>query len=145
MEHDKAKELFTSYHDGDLSADVSAQLEQHLEGCESCAVEWESFKRTVSEISGLLAFAPPADLTRSVETKIRKRSRGKFFGKQKNDSLQFALVSFILILLFILAYLMLTAVTEITILEEAGNTDVSSPSGEIEKLQPIDNIDTAGN
>ncbi len=55
---------------------------------------------------------------RTVEQKIKRRSKGRFFGEPRSFSTQFAIVSFILILMFMLAYLVMTEVTEITVLEE---------------------------
>jgi anti-sigma factor RsiW len=124
MDHERARDLFTRYHDGDLGQDERLLLEQHLAECDECREEWDSYRRTIKEISGLFKLAPPADFTRDVEQKIRKRSRGRFFSEPRSFSTQFAMVSFILILLFILAYLVMTAATEIFILDDG------APAGE---------------
>ncbi|MBN2343630.1 MAG: zf-HC2 domain-containing protein [Deltaproteobacteria bacterium] len=118
MEHQEVKDLFTEYHDGDLSDEKKKELETHLQSCDECRTEWQAFEKTMNEISGLYHFAPPQDLAKNVEHKIHRRSRGKFFGKQKGNNIQFALISFILVLLFMLAYLMLTAVNEIIVLDD---------------------------
>lgn len=125
MNHDQAKALFSGYHDGDLDEAALKELEVHLSTCSDCQIEWERFSAAVSEISGLLQMSPSVDVSSAVQQKIRRRSRGKFFGKQKSNHTQFALVSFILILLFMMAYLMLTAVNEIIIIDEPdmGDTD----------------------
>lgn len=122
MDHDRARELFTEYHDGELTADEVEALESHLAGCEACSMEWDTYRRTIEEISGLHMFAAPEGLTEAVEQKIKRRSKGRFFGEQRSFSTQFAIVSFILILLFMLAYLVMTEVTEITVLEDGGKT-----------------------
>jgi anti-sigma factor RsiW len=127
MDHDRAREAFTRLHEGELSDEEREQLERHLDECEECSTEWDSYRRTVDEVSGLLQTALPPDFARSVEQKIKKRSRGRFFGEQRPFSMQFAMVSFILILLFILAYLVLTAATEIIILDKA-QQPVEQPS-----------------
>lgn len=119
MDHDRAKDLFTQYHDGDLSDEDLAELERHLEGCDECREEWETFRKTIDGVSGLFELTAPDGFTRAVEQKIKKRSRGRFFGDQRPFSMQFAVVSFILILLFILAYLVMTAATEIIILDQS--------------------------
>jgi len=129
MEHEKARELFTDYLDGELSGEEKAALEEHLAECEECRAEWESFSRTVGEVSGLLSVAAPDDFAREVEQKIRRRSRGKFFSEERSYSLQFAVVSFILIILFIMAYLLMSSVTEITVLEQEAR-DAGSTEGE---------------
>ena len=128
MEHEKARELFTDYLDGELAGEEKAALEEHLAQCEECRSEWETFSRTVEEVSGLLSVAAPEDFAREVEQKIRRRSKGKFFSEERSYSLHFAVVSFILIILFIIAYLLLSSVTEIIVLEQG--TDDAGPIGE---------------
>ena len=104
MDHEKARELFTDYLDGELAEQDRTALEAHLAGCEECREEWKSFSKTVGEVSGLLRMAAPETFVRDVEQKIRRRSRGRFFSDGRSYSLQFAVVSFILIVLFIMAY-----------------------------------------
>ena len=133
MEHKKAISFFTCYYDGDLSQTDKDWLEAHLADCHACRAEWEQYRDTTSEVSGLIQMPPPPDVVKSVERKIYKRSRGRFFGRDRGNSIQFALVSFILVLLFMLAYLMLTAVNEIVLL------DSGSPQGEKQhQVQPAE-------
>lgn len=122
MEHQQAKDMFTSYYDGDLAQEDKASLEAHLDACQECQSEWQEFEKTMGEVSGLLKMPPPQNVAASVEKKIHHRSRGRFFGKAKNNNIQFALISFILVLLFMLAYLMLTAVNEIIVFDEESET-----------------------
>ncbi|MBW2277934.1 MAG: zf-HC2 domain-containing protein [Deltaproteobacteria bacterium] len=126
MDHDRAKELFTQYHEGDLSDEELAQLERHFDDCDECREEWETYRKTIDGVSGLLQMGAPDDFTHSVEQKIKKRSRGRFFGDQRSFSMQFAVVSFILILLFILAYL----VTDIFIVGESQETSEQTSAPE---------------
>jgi anti-sigma factor RsiW len=130
MDHDRAKEFFTRLHEGDLTDEERADLERHLDECEQCRSEWESYRLTVNEVSGLLQALPPEAFTHSVQQKIRKRSRGRFFGEQRPFSIWFAVVSFILILLFMLAYLVMTAATEIQILDESETPDEQASAQE---------------
>jgi anti-sigma factor RsiW len=130
MDHDRAKELFTRLHEGDLADEERAELERHLDECEKCRAEWDIYRITVDEVSGLLQALPPADFSRSVQQKIRKRSRGRFFGEQRPFSIWFAVVSFILIVLFVLAYLVLTASTEIQIVGESEEPDEGASAPE---------------
>jgi len=133
MDHDRARDLFTQYHEEDLSDAELAELEEHLAECDECREEWETYRKTIDGVSGLFELAAPEDFTRSVEQKIRKRSRGRFFGDQRPKSMQFAVVSFILILLFILAYLVMTAATEIIILDESQDKETSQEATAPEK------------
>jgi len=117
MNHFQARDQFTRYHDGDLSDKEHRDVEDHIKNCKDCHQEWEAFKLTVTEISGLLQLEPPSNFALNVEQKIKKRSKGRFFGNENSFSTHFAVISFILILLFILAYLVLTATSEVTILK----------------------------
>ena len=136
MDHQEAKELFTSYHDGELSDTQRAVLENHLSTCDECNAEWQAFQKLMAEVSGLMNLSPPKDVVRSVERKIHRRSRGKFFGRSKSSNVQFALVSFILILLFMLAYLMLTAVNEIVLLDSVPGVEQPSQTPPEDALKP---------
>jgi anti-sigma factor RsiW len=117
MNHQEAKDLFTNYLDGDMADAQRTELEAHLSACTECKEEWQTFKKLMSEVSGLMNLAPPRDVVRAVEKKIHRRSRGKFFGRPKGSSIQFGLISFILVLLFMLGYLLLTAVNEIVFID----------------------------
>jgi anti-sigma factor RsiW len=130
MDHDRAKDLFTQYHEGDLGDEDLAELERHLEGCEECRAEWETYRKTIDGVSGLFELTAPDGFTRAVEQKIRKRSRGRFFGEQRPFSMWFAIVSFILILLFILAYLVMTYSTDISIVGESQETSEQTSAPE---------------
>jgi len=131
MDHEQAREMFTAYHDGDLPGVERSALEEHLAGCGACAAEWETYRTTVEEISGLHRLMAPEGFTREVEQKIHRRSRGRFFGPQRPHSLQFAVVSFILIVLFVMAYLVMTYATEITVLEQDdAGAAAAEPSGQ---------------
>ncbi|MBN2716749.1 MAG: hypothetical protein JXX14_12930 [Deltaproteobacteria bacterium] len=72
----------------------------------------------------------------AVERKIHRRSKGKFFGRSRASNIQFALISFILVLLFMLAYLMLTAVNEIVMLDsDATAPDPAAESSDVLQKQ----------
>jgi anti-sigma factor RsiW len=125
MNCDRARELFLEYHDGDLSDTDRQALEAHLETCEICRADWEAYQRTLGEVSGMFNVAPPADFAQRVKQTIGKRSRGRFFGHDRNLSINFAIVSFLLILLVILAYLFISSKQEIVLVEpslENGDT-----------------------
>jgi len=129
MNHQEAKDLFTNYLDGDMADAQRTELEAHLSACTECKEEWQAFKKLMSEVSGLMNLAPPRDVVRAVEKKIHRRSRGKFFGRQKGSSIQFGLISFILVLLFMLGYLLLTAVNEIVFVDsDKGSASLPSDS-----------------
>lgn len=106
MDHDRAQSMFTGYHDGELApADVTA-LEAHLADCHECALAWQGYKAAVEEVSGLLKVAPAPDFSKRVQQTIGRRSRGRFFSEQSDNSgMGVALVSVILVLVFALLYI----------------------------------------
>lgn len=116
MKCDHAKDLFLSYHDGELTGDELTALEAHLSSCEACAAEWDAYRLTLGEVSGMFRVEPSEDFTQRVKQAIGKRSRGRFFGEQRNLSISFAIVSFLLILVVLLAYLLITSSKRIELL-----------------------------
>jgi len=132
--HKKAETLFSSYFDKDLTPEDNKWLEEHLNTCDNCQNNWDTYKQTMKEVSGLLKLAPPDDVVLKVESKINKRSSGKFFNRQKSPSIQFSIVSFILILFFILAYLVLVAVNEIVFLD---TNNVQNSLSQTKKETPV--------
>jgi anti-sigma factor RsiW len=104
MDCTKAKKIFVDYHDGVLSKRERFAMEEHLSKCDSCAAEWATYQKTMNEVSGLHYFIPEAGFTSRVKKTIGRRSRGRFFGADSSYSLRFAIISFVLILFFLLAY-----------------------------------------
>ncbi|MCP4198878.1 MAG: hypothetical protein GY762_17165 [Proteobacteria bacterium] len=104
MDCTKARELFVDFHDGVLSKRGCSELEEHLGTCDPCAGEWATYHKTMNELSGLHYVVPEQGFTSRVKKTIDRRSRGRFFGSEPSHSLRFAIISFILILFFLLAY-----------------------------------------
>ncbi|GEM_PF-3867916 len=124
MDHREAMELFSAYQDGDVTAEERASLEAHLAQCAACAQEWQRFREMVSSLSGLLPITPPVDTVVQVKQKIRRRSAGRFFNTDNSLSTRFGVVSFTLILAFMLGYLLLQAVSEISVFEASAPLDI---------------------
>jgi anti-sigma-K factor RskA len=55
---------------GALPDDELAQVQEHLETCESCAAELAGFRETVAMLAAVSAEAPPASLRRSIMEQI---------------------------------------------------------------------------
>ncbi len=131
MKCDTAIDLFLAYQDGDLKGDELRALEEHLASCDSCAAEWAAYQATLGEVSGLFRVEPSDGFTQRVKQTIGKRSRGRFFGEQRNLSISFAIVSFLLILLVLLAYLYISSNREIILLspeqENGASETTASP------------------
>lgn len=127
MNHEQVIDLFTRYHDEDLSEEEQEAFEAHLDSCADCRDQWKSYQLTIGEISGLLQLSVPDDFSATVAHKIKKRSGGRFFNDRQGYSFNFAIVSFILILLFMLAYLVLTSESELTIIETDAGVELKQP------------------
>lgn len=130
MKCDQAQAQFLAYHDGDLSREEEKTLQAHLDECQDCKSEWEDYCATLGDVSGMFEIAPPEDFAERVKHAIGRRSRGRFFGEDRSLSVSFAIVSFVLIVLFLLAYLFIAAEREITVFspEENGvESTVPSP------------------
>lgn len=106
MDHQIVKNLFSDYIDGELSDEERALVHQHLEECDSCRIEFESFSKTINSLSGLHDLSLPSDFSKKVETTISRRSRGRFFGEGKFlHRFPFEWVSFVIILLLLALYI----------------------------------------
>lgn len=134
MNCEKAKTLFLAYHDKELGEEETAALKKHLDECAACAAEWEAYRLTLDEVSGMFSLEPPEDFTLRVKQAIGKRSRGKFFAEHKTIGLSFAVISFLLILFFLTAYLYLFSARQITVVPSSstpsGDTDIPAPDTE---------------
>jgi len=61
MNCDEFKPMLTGYVDGELSAELRAALEQHLDGCEACNRELASLSRLKEELA-MMKFKEPTDV-----------------------------------------------------------------------------------
>lgn len=117
MECKTATKKFVCYRDGDLPTAERLELEEHLAECAACQKEWTDYTRTVDGISGLKNIAISDDFTSKVKQTIVKRSKGRFFGDSGGLSIRFAIISFVLILVFLLAYLFITTGRDIELVD----------------------------
>ena len=108
MDHDRARKLLSDYLDDELAAKERDQLKHHLDGCDSCRAELASLRETLSSLSGLHDLPAPDNFAHKIEHKINRRSRGRFFGEEPLlRRLPFEWVSFLIIILLVVMYLML--------------------------------------
>jgi hypothetical protein len=108
MDRARAQELYSEYLDGELDAETSRELEAFLAQDEQAAAELEKLRQTISTLSFMRTTAkPPAEFVSKVERRIRRRSRGRFFGNQQPllMRLPFEWFSFIIILLLLALYM----------------------------------------
>ncbi|MBN1221717.1 MAG: zf-HC2 domain-containing protein [Candidatus Aminicenantes bacterium] len=61
MDHQKVKELISSYHDRELSEEQKKQVEEHLRHCDSCRREWEEMKKFEEVMNQMELKKPPKE------------------------------------------------------------------------------------
>jgi hypothetical protein len=83
VDHARATELFSAYWDEDLGPGDLGALEEHLKSCVVCRREYETFQKTVGALGTLHRFTAPPDFAEGVHSRIRKRSKGRFFTPRK--------------------------------------------------------------
>ena len=115
MDRKKARELFSAYLEGDIGAADRRELERYLGVDAQARAELESFRSTLESLSRLRGpLQVPSEFTRKVEGKIRVRSRGRFFSDKMLARLPFEWISFIIILVLLVFYLVLVIDTRPT-------------------------------
>jgi predicted anti-sigma-YlaC factor YlaD len=65
-----------------LPAARHREIEEHLAGCAPCRTAHEELRGAVAALSGLHKMGAPQHFEREVEETIRRRSRGRFFGRK---------------------------------------------------------------
>ena len=128
MKCEEATALFLSAHDGDLSEEEKRAFEAHLADCETCEADWKAYLLTLDEVSGMYPLAPPEEFTLKVKQAIGRRSKGRFFGEERPVGMSFAIVSFILIVLVLLAYLYISSGREISFMSPSEQQRVENSS-----------------
>jgi len=61
MDHDKIKELMSSYHDGELSPDLRRAVEEHVAACPECRREFEDMGRFEEVMRKMELKQPPVE------------------------------------------------------------------------------------
>lgn len=108
MEHEEAQALFSAHMDGELDPEPAAKLAEHLAGCAACR---EDLERLTSALDGLrkMPTPPPAtDLLAGVQSKIRKRSRGRYFRRGFSvggPRIPYEIIGLLMLLLLLVVYL----------------------------------------
>jgi hypothetical protein len=65
-----------------LPAARQREIEEHLAGCAPCRTAHEELRQAMDALSGLHKMGAPQHFEREVEETIRRRSRGRFFGRK---------------------------------------------------------------
>lgn len=116
MTSEQARELFSAALDGELEAGERDAFEHALHADAALAQEYAAFRATLEHARGAApAFArdpnaapPPApDLLPGVQSRLRQRSRGRFYGDRFSERLGRGLTQPLLIALIMVALLAL--------------------------------------
>ncbi len=108
LDHSRATELFSAYWDEDLAQDELTALEEHLKSCVVCRREYQTFEKTVGAVGQLHKMMAPPDFADGVRTRIRKRSRGRFFTPRKMaERIPYELFSLVMLGLILAIYIVL--------------------------------------
>jgi anti-sigma factor RsiW len=120
---DEVRDLFSTAFDEQLTPEQRAAFDAALAGDETLRAEYQQFRETIGEAQKLALDddlgAPPApDLLGSVQTKLRKRSRGRFYRDRFSEktgtaALMPILLAVITLVLLGVVYLMLQYVEPI--------------------------------
>jgi anti-sigma factor RsiW len=106
MNHEEAEALFSAYWDEELGPSETGELEEHLRSCIICHKEYQAFERSVGALSGLHRMIAPPEFQEGVRSKIRKRSRGRFFApKRLAERVPYELFSLLMLGLILAVYL----------------------------------------
>jgi anti-sigma factor RsiW len=74
MNCDQSKQLLQPYVDGELAANESAQVEQHLRQCLGCALERDGVRQLQTAIQNHVPyFRAPGELRRRIKDQLRRR------------------------------------------------------------------------
>lgn len=98
---------FSEYLDGEMNAEEASAFEAELAEDEALSTAFEEFSETLNVLGGL--GTPEVDLAAEVETKIRRRSQGRYFGRNSLRKQRVQTEIFIAIALILLAGIALLA------------------------------------
>jgi anti-sigma factor RsiW len=106
--HDDVEARLSEYLDGSLGPDERRATELHLEGCAECRQALAGLRETMNVLSGLHRVPAPDNFDQEVVETIRRRSRGRFFGRRAlGDRVPFELLALVVLALGLALYFFL--------------------------------------
>jgi anti-sigma factor RsiW len=106
--HDEFEARLSEYADGSLADEDRRALEQHLESCSTCRDDLAQLRKTIDALSGLHRMEAPRNFDQEVAETIRRRSRGRFFGRKTlGDRVPFGLLALLALVLGLALYFFL--------------------------------------
>lgn len=120
MTSDEARELFSEAFDGELDDERRAAFEAALAADAELRDEWEGFREMLTETHALAmhdaAQGPTPDLLAGVQTRLRERSRGRFYRDRFATTTRGAralmpiMLGLVMLLVVVVAWVMMNAV-----------------------------------
>jgi anti-sigma factor RsiW len=108
VDHARATELFSAYWDRELAAQDLTALEEHLKSCVVCRREYQTFEKALGAVGQLHKMTAPPDFAEAVRTRIRKRSRDRFFTPRRlAERIPYELFSLVMLGLILAIYVVL--------------------------------------
>jgi anti-sigma factor RsiW len=108
IDHAQATELFSAYWDDELGPDELGALEEHLKSCVVCRREYQEFEKAVGALGSMHRMVAPTDFAEGVRTRIRKRSKGRFFSPRRlAERIPYELFSLVMLGLILALYVLL--------------------------------------
>ncbi len=101
--------LFNDFLEGELSDDAHADFEARLESDEAFRKDYEQFFNIVGGLRSMPFTFAPDDFVDNVQSRIRSRSRGRFFADNYllTSRIPYEVVGLVMILVMISAYFMM--------------------------------------
>lgn len=141
LSDDEARERFSAYHDGELSADEAARVRERLENSPALAREYERFSKLLAGLAaigapadnakpGEVAVEPGLDLLAGVQRSLHKRSGGKFYrtrGSRLAGVRPLEAIAAVVLLILAIAYLGMTYISGLRPADPAGQPAVPVP------------------
>ena len=105
VDHTQASELFSAYWDRELGAGESAQLEEHLRSCVVCRREYNEFEKMLGGLKQFETQLAPQGFVKGVATRVRKKSRGRFFSSRRSlERIPYEMFSVVMLAILLAIY-----------------------------------------
>lgn len=101
--------LFNAYFEGDLTAQERAEFDQRLETDEAFGHAYEEFVSIMGGLRALPFEFAPDDFVEQVQSRIRRRSRGRFFADNYlySSRVPYEIVALVMMVVMAGAYMMM--------------------------------------
>lgn len=111
FELDERDLLFNAYFDGELTQAERVAFEARLEGDAAMRREYDAFLRVVGGVRALPFEFAPDDFVERVQSRIRKRSKGRFFADNylNTSRVPYEVIALVMMVVMAAAYMMMEA------------------------------------